>query len=59
MNCKSCPHKIKDCPCLEKTIKDIVRIEFHKQNRNETDINMYMRERYKKRHRKQDRGDNK
>lgn len=59
MNCSNCPYEDKKCPCIEKTIKDIVRIEFYKQNRNETDINMYMRERHKKRHRKQDRGDNK
>ena len=52
LNCSDCPYEDKKCPCIEKTIKDIVRVGNRNKARKETDINFYMRERHHKRHRK-------
>ena len=52
MNCSNCPYEDKKCPCIEKTIKDIVRIGNRTKARKDTDINFFMRERHHKRHRK-------
>lgn len=54
-HCYNCPHKDdedKNCPCVEKTVKDIIKLGNKAKVRNDTDINFFMAERHHKRHRR-------